>query len=63
MEKAATSEVVELNAPTTWAVRGIDGATRGTVKGTIEPLDEGAGLRVTIVLGLRDLLAARRARS
>ncbi len=51
MEKAATSEMTELNPPRTWAVRGIDGALRGNVKGTVEPLDEGARSRVTIVLG------------
>jgi uncharacterized protein YndB with AHSA1/START domain len=51
MEKAATSEMIELNAPRTWAVRGIDGAIRGPVKGIVEPLDQGARSRVTIALG------------
>jgi hypothetical protein len=50
-EKAATSELTELNAPRAWAVRGTDGAIRGNVEGTIEPLEEGAGSRVTISLG------------
>jgi hypothetical protein len=74
MERAATSEVTEFDPPTTWAVRGIDGAIRGTVTGCVEPLDEGAGSRVTIVLGFEScgigklllplaLLARRQARS
>jgi uncharacterized protein YndB with AHSA1/START domain len=51
MAKAATSELTELNPPRTWTVRGLDGAIRGTVRGTVEPLEEGARSRVTIVLG------------
>jgi uncharacterized protein YndB with AHSA1/START domain len=51
MEKAATSEMTELNPPRIWAVRGIDGAIRGNVRGTVEPLDDGARSRVTITLG------------
>ena len=51
MEKAATSEMTELNPPKSWAVRGIDGAVRGSVKGTVEPLEDGARSRVTIALG------------
>jgi uncharacterized protein YndB with AHSA1/START domain len=74
MEKAATSEVTESDPPRTWAVRGIDGAIRGTVTGTVKPLDDGARSRVTIVLGFESrgigklllplaLLARRQARS
>jgi hypothetical protein len=74
LKKAATSEVTELNPPRSWAVRGIDGAIRGTVKGTIEPLEEGLHSRLTIVLGFEShgigkllvplaLLARRQARS
>jgi uncharacterized protein YndB with AHSA1/START domain len=49
-ERTMTTEVGELNAPRHWAVRGIDGPVRGNVKGTIEPLDDGARSRVTIEL-------------
>jgi len=49
-ERTMTSELAELNPPTTWAVRGIDGPVRGNVKGTVEPVDGGARSRVTIEL-------------
>jgi len=49
-EQAMTAELAELNPPRSWAVRGIDGPVRGNVKGTIEPLDDGARSRVTIEL-------------
>jgi uncharacterized protein YndB with AHSA1/START domain len=45
-----TAELVELNPPSSWAVRGIDGPVRGMVKGTIEPLGDGERSRVTIAL-------------
>lgn len=45
-----TAELAELNPPSSWAVRGIDGPVRGNVKGTIEPLDDGTRSRVTIQL-------------
>jgi len=45
-----TAELTELNPPTSWAVRGIDGPVRGNVRGTIEPLDDGMRSRVTIEL-------------
>jgi hypothetical protein len=47
-----TAELAELNPPRSWAVRGIDGPVRRNVKGTIEPLDDGARSRVTIELDL-----------
>ncbi|HYZ77646.1 MAG TPA: SRPBCC family protein [Gaiellaceae bacterium] len=49
-EQAMTVELAELNPPRSWAVRGIDGPVRGNVRGTIEPLDDGARSRVTIEL-------------
>ena len=49
-EQAMTAELAELNPPRSWAVRGVDGPVRGNVKGTIEPLDDGARSRVTIEL-------------
>ena len=51
-ERTMTAELTELNPPRSWAVRGIDGPIRGNVKGTIEPLDDGARSRVTIELDL-----------
>jgi uncharacterized protein YndB with AHSA1/START domain len=36
-----TAELAELNYPSSWAVRGVDGPVRGMVKGTIEPIGEG----------------------
>jgi hypothetical protein len=47
-----TSEMTVLNSPRTWAARGIDGAIRGNVEGTVEPLEARARSRVTISLGL-----------
>jgi len=49
-ERAMTMELTELNRPSSWAVRGIDGPVRGIVKGTIEPLGDGDRSRVTIAL-------------
>jgi uncharacterized protein YndB with AHSA1/START domain len=49
-EMDMTVEVIELEPPTSWRLRGIDGPVRGNVKGTIEPLDNGARSRVTINL-------------
>jgi uncharacterized protein YndB with AHSA1/START domain len=49
-ERAMTAELVELNPPRSWAVRGVDGPVRGNVKGTIEPLEDGGRSRVTIEL-------------
>jgi uncharacterized protein YndB with AHSA1/START domain len=49
-ERTMTVELAELNPPTSWAIRGVDGPVRGNVKGTVEPLDDGARSRVTIEL-------------
>ena len=49
-EHAMTMEMTELNRPSNWAIRGIDGPVRGIVKGTIEPLGDGERSRVTIAL-------------
>jgi len=51
-ERTMTAELSELSPPRTWAVRGVDGPVRGNVKGTIEPLDDGARSRVTLELEL-----------
>jgi uncharacterized protein YndB with AHSA1/START domain len=49
-ERTMTSEITELTPPTRWAVDGIDGPVRGTVKGTVQPVDDGARSRGTIEL-------------
>ena len=51
-EMTGTAELAELVPPTRWVVRGLDGAVRGTVVGTIEPLEDGARSRVSIALDL-----------
>lgn len=49
-KRTMTMELTELAAPRSWAVRGIDGPVRATVKGTVEPLDDGARSSVTLEL-------------
>jgi hypothetical protein len=38
-ERTMTQEITELDAPTTWAARGIDGPIRPHATVTVEPLD------------------------
>jgi uncharacterized protein YndB with AHSA1/START domain len=52
-EMTQSAELAELNPPTSWVVRGLDGPVRGDVKGVIEPLGGGTHSRVTIELELR----------
>ena len=52
-EMTQTAEIAELNAPTHWAVRGLDGPVRGNVNGTIDALDNATRSRVTIELDLQ----------
>jgi uncharacterized protein YndB with AHSA1/START domain len=52
-EMTQTAEISELTPPTSWSVRGLDGAVRGNVRGRIDPLDDGARSRVTIELDLQ----------
>jgi uncharacterized protein YndB with AHSA1/START domain len=49
-ERKMTMELTDINAPRSWAARGIDGPIRGIVNGTVEPLDDGTRSRVTIEL-------------
>jgi uncharacterized protein YndB with AHSA1/START domain len=49
-ERDMTMEMTEISPPRSWTARGIDGPVRGIVKGTVEPLDDGARSRVTIEL-------------
>jgi uncharacterized protein YndB with AHSA1/START domain len=44
-----TEEVVELNQPTSWAVRGTSGPVVGIAKGMVESLDGGQRSRLTII--------------
>jgi carbon monoxide dehydrogenase subunit G len=45
---ARTEEITELHPPRTWTVRGDGGPFAVTVRGTIEPLDQGSRSRLTI---------------
>ncbi|MET7619672.1 SRPBCC family protein [Streptomyces sp. NPDC005408] len=45
-----TMEVVELDPPRSWHMKGIDGPVRGDVHGTIEPLGDGDRSRLTLDL-------------
>jgi uncharacterized protein YndB with AHSA1/START domain len=49
-ERTMTMEMTNVDPPSGWAVRGIDGPVRGVVNGAVEPLDDGARSRVTIEL-------------
>jgi hypothetical protein len=48
--RAVTSELTHIDAPTTWGVQGIDGPIRATVDVTVEPLTETSS-RLTIAVG------------
>ena len=52
-EMESVAEVAELQPPTRWGVRGVDGSVRGDVTGTIEPLENGTRSRVTLALELK----------
>jgi uncharacterized protein YndB with AHSA1/START domain len=52
-EMASTGEIVELEPPRMWSVRGVDGPVRGNVNGRIEPVNGGNRSRVTIELDLQ----------
>jgi Polyketide cyclase / dehydrase and lipid transport len=43
-----TSEITQLNSPSTWTLRGIDGPIRAKVHVMVEPLDGDRRSRVTI---------------
>jgi uncharacterized protein YndB with AHSA1/START domain len=49
-ELPTTEEIAQLNAPRTWAVRGVGGRLTAIAKGAIEPLDGGERSRVTIAM-------------
>jgi uncharacterized protein YndB with AHSA1/START domain len=49
-ERTARQEIIELDPPRRWSVRGVDGPVRADVDVEVEPLDDGARARVTISL-------------
>jgi uncharacterized membrane protein len=49
-DREMTSELSELNPPSSWSVRGVDGPIRGMVNGRVESLENGERSRVTIHL-------------
>ncbi|HUG64882.1 MAG TPA: SRPBCC family protein [Gaiellaceae bacterium] len=51
-EMDMTADITDLDPPKSWRVWGVDGPVRGNVKGTIEPLDDGARSRVTLELDI-----------
>jgi uncharacterized protein YndB with AHSA1/START domain len=48
MNRTSTSEIIELEPPTRWAIRGLDGPVRADVSVLIEPTDEGRHSRLTV---------------
>ncbi len=48
-ERPVTSEIVHVDAPRTWCVRGIDGPIRAKVDVTVEPLSDSSS-RLTITI-------------
>ena len=46
-ERTFTTELTDWNPPGSYAFRGIDGPVRPIGKGTLEPMDGGAGTRFT----------------
>lgn len=51
--RTMTQEVRASNAPTRWAARGVDGPLRANVELRIEPLDDGARSRITVMMDFR----------
>jgi uncharacterized protein YndB with AHSA1/START domain len=49
---SVVEEVVELDPPRSWAVRGVSGLMVAIARGTIAPLDDGRRSRVTIAFDL-----------
>jgi len=49
-ERPATSEIIEMHPPRSWAVRGVDGPIRANAHVTVEPLDGDRRARLTIDL-------------
>ena len=49
-ERTTTSEITEIDPPSAWAIRGIDGPIRARVAVTVEPRQGGQQAHVTISL-------------
>jgi uncharacterized protein YndB with AHSA1/START domain len=49
-ERITNQEITEIDAPRSWAARGVDGPIRPHATVTVEPLDGGARSRVTFAL-------------
>ncbi len=49
-ERQVTSEITEYDPPRRWADHGVEGPIRGVVSVTVEPIEPGAGSRLTIEL-------------
>jgi uncharacterized protein YndB with AHSA1/START domain len=49
-DRAFTSEITEIDAPRIWAIRGVDGPVRATVRVTVEPSQDGRQSHVAISL-------------
>jgi uncharacterized protein YndB with AHSA1/START domain len=49
-EQVSTLEITEISPPRVWAVRGLDGPVRVRATVTVDPLEGGAGSRVTLTL-------------
>ena len=50
VEQTTTQEIIELDPPRRWVVRGVDGPMRPNADLTVEPLEGGRRSRVTIAL-------------
>lgn len=50
MTRPQTSEVIEIDPPRTWAVRGLDGPIRAEVHVAVSPLQAGKRSEVTITI-------------
>ena len=48
LERTTSSEITEVNPPSTWAYHGVDGPIRAITRVTVAPLGDSAGSRVTI---------------
>jgi uncharacterized protein YndB with AHSA1/START domain len=49
-KRTMTMQLTNFSPPRSWGARGIDGPIRAIVNGTVEPLEDEAGSRVTIEL-------------
>lgn len=50
VDRTMTQEITQVSAPTSWAVRGVDGPIRPHARITIEPIGDGQSSRITFAL-------------